>query len=116
MTSASSYLLLLLTWHGDTGFWESLFIFPGGFGTGMVQSITFIAVQAAVDPAHKAPALGGIWLTGTVGAIVGLAAVSVVTIEVMKQKLDAQLQMMGLDDIVRAEVRLHRYWSTIQPH
>ncbi|KAH7363260.1 major facilitator superfamily transporter [Plectosphaerella cucumerina] len=104
MISASSYLLLFLRWHGHTGVWESLYIFPGGLGTGIVQSAIFIAVQAAVNPSHKAPALGGIWLTVSVGAIIGLAAVSAVTIEVMKWRLDDLLGLMGFDEVARLEI------------
>lgn len=104
MVSASSYLLLFLRWHGHTGIWEALDILPGGFGTGIVQSAIFIAVQAAVNPSHKAPALGGIWLTFSVGAIIGLAAVSAVTIEVMKWRLASLLDLMGFDEVARLEV------------
>ncbi|KAL2205638.1 MFS general substrate transporter [Sarocladium strictum] len=96
ITSATSYLLLLLRWHGHTNIWEALYIFPGGFGTGAVQTGVFVAVQAATDPAHKAAALGGIWLTGTVGSIIGMTAVSAATMQIMGRTLASALGSQGL--------------------
>ncbi|KAH8168943.1 major facilitator superfamily protein [Sarocladium implicatum] len=96
VTSASSYLLLLLRWHGHTSVWEALYIFPGGFGTGAVQTGVFVAVQAATDPAHKAAALGGIWLIGMVGSIMGMTAVSAATMQSMGWSLSAALRSQGL--------------------
>jgi MFS family permease len=29
LAGSFSYILLMLRWHGDTNFWESLYIFPG---------------------------------------------------------------------------------------
>jgi hypothetical protein len=34
LSSALTYLLLILRWHGHTGILESLYIIPGGFGCG----------------------------------------------------------------------------------
>ncbi|PCD36191.1 hypothetical protein FGRA07_08075 [Fusarium graminearum] len=90
-----SYILLLLRWHGQTNVWESLYIFPGGLGTGAVQTGVFVAVQAATDPAHKAAALGGVWLTVMVGAIVGMTAVSTATMHFMASSLATTLQGHG---------------------
>ncbi|KAM0228043.1 hypothetical protein ACHAPO_011071 [Fusarium lateritium] len=96
VTSAVSYILLLLRWHGQTNVWESLYIFPGGLGTGAVQTGVFVAVQAATDPVHKAAALGGVWLTVMVGAIVGMTAVNTATMHVMAWSLATTLQRRGL--------------------
>jgi hypothetical protein len=102
--SSSAYLLLLLRWHGDTNVWKSLYILPGGFGMGMVMSGIFVAVQAASGPENKAPALGGIWLTMSIGSMLGMAAVSAVTIETMKSALEVQLVEMGLAETARNQV------------
>ncbi|EYB30290.1 hypothetical protein FG05_07720 [Fusarium graminearum] len=95
VTSSVSYILLLLRWHGQTNVWESLYIFPGGLGTGAVQTGVFVAVQAATDPTHKAAALGGVWLTVMVGAIVGMTAVSTATMHFMASSLSTTLQGRG---------------------
>ncbi|KAL3589651.1 hypothetical protein FPOAC2_11822 [Fusarium poae] len=105
LTSAVSYILLLLRWHGRTNVWESLYIFPGGLGTGAVQTGVFVAVQAATDPAHKAAALGGVWLTVMVGAVIGMTAVSTVTMHVMAWSLATTLQGRGVTrDVIQKVV------------
>lgn len=65
--SSLGYLALLLRWHGHTNWLESLYIIPGGFGTGMAQSALFISLQAVIaDPAHMSPAVSFMYLSGTV--------------------------------------------------
>ncbi|TDZ24827.1 Vacuolar membrane amino acid uptake transporter fnx2 [Colletotrichum orbiculare MAFF 240422] len=104
IASSVSYVLLLLRWHGDTNVWESLYIFPGGFGAGLVQSAGFISVQAAVNPKHKAAVTSGMFLTFQIGMILGLSCVSAVMMETMRWRLEALLQGMGLEAIARKEI------------
>ncbi|KAK8101836.1 major facilitator superfamily domain-containing protein [Apiospora kogelbergensis] len=104
LASSTSYLLLLLRWHGQTNIWESLYILPSGLGTGIVQTTTFIAVQAAIDPAHKAPAMSGIFLVVTIGGIIGMVAVNAVTIATMTQTLDTVLNAMGIGEAARHHI------------
>ncbi|OLN87344.1 Vacuolar membrane amino acid uptake transporter fnx2-like protein 2 [Colletotrichum chlorophyti] len=101
LASSFSYVLLLLRWHGNTNAWESLYIVPGGFGAGLVQSAGFISVQAAANPKHKAAVTSGIFLTFQIGMILGLSCVSAVMMETMKWRLDALLKGMDLEGIVR---------------
>ncbi|KAK8002402.1 elongation factor 1-alpha protein [Apiospora arundinis] len=104
LVSSFSYLLLLLRWHGHTNIWESLYILPGGLGTGIVQTITFVGVQAAIDPAHKAAAMSGIFLVVTIGGMVGMVAVNAVTIETMTQTLYTALDTMGIGESARCHI------------
>ncbi|KAK8030421.1 major facilitator superfamily transporter [Apiospora arundinis] len=104
LASSFSYLLLLLRWHGHTNVWESLYILPGGLGTGIVQTITFVGVQAAIDPAHKAAAMSGIFLVVTIGGMVGMVAVNAVTIETMTQTLYTALDTMGIGESARCHI------------
>ena len=70
LISSLGYLLLLLRWHGHTNWLESLYIIPGGFGTGMAQSALFISLQAVIaDPAHMSPAVSFMYLSGTVWCV-----------------------------------------------
>ncbi|KAK8041478.1 Vacuolar membrane amino acid uptake transporter fnx2 [Apiospora phragmitis] len=105
-TSAStlSYLLLLLRWHGRTSVWEALYILPGGLGAGIVQTATFIAAQAAIDPAHKAAAMSGNVLLVTIGGMAGMVAVNAVTIETMTRKLGELLSAMGIGEVARQQI------------
>ena len=50
LISSSSYILLLLRWHGNTDIWESLYIIPGGFSTGIAHASTFISLTAGKMP------------------------------------------------------------------
>jgi predicted MFS family arabinose efflux permease len=102
--SSFSYLLLLLRWHGNTNIFESLDILPAGFGMGVVQSAVFISVQASVHPANKAAATSGMWLSTSIGMILGLACISAVVTETMKWDLNAALRASGLDEIARRKV------------
>lgn len=80
-------MLLMLRWHGLTNIWESLYIVPAGFGTGVAQAATFISTQAAVDKEHKAVATGGLYLSVQIGLVIGLAAVSTVMLDSMRGKV-----------------------------
>ncbi|GKT45490.1 vacuolar membrane-associated protein iml1 [Colletotrichum spaethianum] len=104
ISSLFSYVLLLLRWHGDTNVWESLYIVPGGFGAGLVQSAGFISVQAAVNPKHKAAVTSGMFLTFQIGMILGLASMSAVMMETMKWRLNALLEAMDLGAVARKKI------------
>ncbi|WDK16821.1 major facilitator superfamily transporter [Colletotrichum graminicola] len=105
IASLISYILLLLRWHGNTNVWESLYIVPGGFGAGLVQSAGFISIQAAVNPKHKAAVTSGMFLTFQIGMILGLASASAVMMETMKWRLDTLLKAMDLEAVARKKVR-----------
>ncbi|SPO01685.1 related to multidrug resistance protein [Cephalotrichum gorgonifer] len=104
LASSFSYILLFLTWHGNTSIWESLYIFPSGFGTGIAQTAVFTSIQASVSKKMRAPALAGMYLTISVGVIAGLAIVSATVMETVQWKLDTLLQGMGLDAAARYEI------------
>lgn len=69
-----------------------------------MQTGVFVAVQAATDPAHKAAALSGIWLTGTVGAIIGMTAVSAATMQIMARNLAVTLRNSGMAESIIEKV------------
>ncbi|AEO67840.1 uncharacterized protein THITE_2116958, partial [Thermothielavioides terrestris NRRL 8126] len=94
--SSFSYLLLMLRWHGNTNVWESLYIFPSGFGTGIAQSAVFISLQAVVDPAHTAPAISFMYLTTTIAVTLGLPVANAVMQAALRRSLGARLPALGL--------------------
>ncbi|ROW07674.1 hypothetical protein VMCG_03348 [Cytospora schulzeri] len=104
LMSASSYALLLLRWHGKTNWLETLYIFPGGFGTGVALSAVFIAVQASVQKAHLAPAVSSLYLSQGFGCVVGLAAVSAAFQAGLRGTLEARLVQLNLDAELRDEI------------
>lgn len=62
LVASISYFLLYLRWNGDTKLWESLFIFPGGLGTGIASASSFIAMSAMLPPEEIAMATAGFML------------------------------------------------------
>ncbi|KAH7087357.1 major facilitator superfamily domain-containing protein [Paraphoma chrysanthemicola] len=97
LVSSTGYLLLILRWHGNTNWLESLYIFPGGFGMGIVQSALFISVQAAIDPSFAAIAASTLYLTSSVGFLAGMAGVSAVLQGTLRYGLGHRLDDIGIE-------------------
>ncbi|KAF2819140.1 MFS general substrate transporter [Ophiobolus disseminans] len=95
LIASGGYLLLIVRWHGNTNWLESFYIFPGGFGMGIVQSALFISVQAAIDPSFAAIAASTLYLTSSVGFLAGMAGVSAVLQGTLRQGLDQRLDDLG---------------------
>ncbi|ETS79763.1 hypothetical protein PFICI_09616 [Pestalotiopsis fici W106-1] len=99
-----SYTLLILRWLGDTNWWESLYIILGGLGAGMGNTAVFVAINAIVDPSHKAVVVSGLFLSVSVGMITGVAATSALMLEVMQKHLDKNLVNLGLEVAERLDI------------
>ena len=52
LVASISYVLLYFRWNGNTGLWESLYIIPGGLGTGIASASAFVAMTASL-PAEE---------------------------------------------------------------
>ena len=89
--AAISYGLLILRWHGKTSWLESLDIVPGGFGTGMAGSATFIALTVSVSKPEMAMATGGMYLASAVGVVVGIATSSAIQLSSLQTLLVGSL-------------------------
>ncbi|KAK0648884.1 major facilitator superfamily domain-containing protein [Cercophora newfieldiana] len=94
--SSLSYLLMMLRWHGNTNWWESLYIIPSGFGTGIAQSALFISLQVVIDPAHMAPAVSFMYLSTTVWITIGLPVSSAAMQASLRSTLQTRLLKLGL--------------------
>lgn len=103
--AALAYLALILRWHGNTNWVESLYIFPGGFGAGVVNSTLFISIQAALDPRFTAIAASTLYLTSSIGMLGGMAGVSAVLQQSLRANLNARLTVMGFGDHKKLKVR-----------
>jgi hypothetical protein len=99
-----SYLLLLLRWHGNTGFLESLYIIPSGFGTGIAQNAVLIVIQSSVNGADKAAAVAGMFLVMQVAVSAGMTLSNAAMMSVMRRKLDLDLKSMGIKIAMRQKV------------
>ena len=92
LSSSICYLLLIFRWRGNTSIWESLYIGPGGFGTGIVLSTTFVALNAGVDETLMAIASTSLYLSVNVGGLVGTSLASNVLQGSLRTGLDAGLK------------------------
>jgi MFS family permease len=91
VSSSLAYGLLILRWHGNTSWLESLEIVPGGFGTGVAGSATFIAVTSGVEKGEIAMATGGMYLASAIGMVVGIAVSSAVQLGSLRDLLGTKL-------------------------
>ncbi|PSN72115.1 MFS general substrate transporter [Corynespora cassiicola Philippines] len=98
LIASSGYVLLIVRWHGNTNWLESLYITPGGFGMGVAQSALFISIQAAIDPSHTAVAASTLYLASSVGMIGGMAGVNAVLQGSLRVALDRGLAGLGISD------------------
>lgn len=104
ISSSTCYLLLMLRWHGNTNWLESLYIMPGGFGTGIAQSALFISLQAVVNPEHMAPAVSMMYLSTRVCMMTGLVSSSATMRQFLRIGLKTRLDHLGLDPVRRDKV------------
>lgn len=98
----------MLRWHGHTNIFESLYIIPGGFGTGIALSTTFIGLAAGVEPADVAIAGTGLYQAQNIGVVVGLSVVG----SLLRTTLRPQLEK-GLGDFKDMERIIDRSVSDI---
>ncbi|OIW22677.1 MFS general substrate transporter [Coniochaeta ligniaria NRRL 30616] len=104
ISSSICYLLLMLRWHGNTNWLESLYIMPGGFGTGIAQSALFISLQAVVNAEHMAPAVSMMYLSTRVCMMTGLVSSSATMRQFLRIGLKSRLDELGLDATRRDKV------------
>ncbi|KUJ07478.1 MFS general substrate transporter [Mollisia scopiformis] len=90
--SSTSYLLMMLRWHGHTSFLESLYIIPGGFGNGIALSTSFISLTAGVEPCQVAIASSGLYLSSNVGMVLGLSLASAILQSTLRKELRISLE------------------------
>ncbi len=75
------FTLLLIFWRGTNvpmPFWQSLFVFFGGFATAVAHSATFVALASGVHKHEIAIAGGGLYLSGNIGSVAGMCAASAI--------------------------------------
>lgn len=99
ISSSVSYLLLILRWKGNTSLLESLEIIPGGFGTGLVASASFIALTSGLEHKNIAMATGGMYLASSVGMVTGIAASSAVQQGSLRVLLEERLSGPGTQKV-----------------
>ncbi|KAL1897582.1 hypothetical protein Sste5346_003887 [Sporothrix stenoceras] len=85
------HLLTTIRWTGHTSWPESLYIFPGGMGTGIIHASTFMAITASTSDEELAIAGGGLFLSGNFGSLLGVTLASSVIHAVTSRVATANL-------------------------
>ncbi|KAI0146708.1 major facilitator superfamily domain-containing protein [Pestalotiopsis sp. NC0098] len=93
-----SYFLLILRWRGNTNWAESLYIIPGGLGTGMTQTAVFIALQASIDAKDRGSATSALFLIGPMAVTIVMAIGSALIVAGLRDGLLVRLTALGLSD------------------
>ncbi|CAG8048461.1 unnamed protein product [Penicillium olsonii] len=116
LIAAISYALLYLCWNGDTGFWESLFILPGGLGTGVASASAFVAMTAMLPNDEVAMATAGFMLLVGFSMTAGVTTSnSVLGIEFQRQ-LKKHLHGPGSDTVIRRALADTGYIASLSGH
>lgn len=104
------YLAITVRWRGNTNWWETLYIFCGGFAAGTNQSTTFIHLAASLEPEAMAIAGTTLYLFQSLFTLVGIQLATTVFRVGLKGKLDVRLD--GVDhksEIIRSALSSVRY-------
>ncbi|EPS35938.1 hypothetical protein H072_10575 [Dactylellina haptotyla CBS 200.50] len=112
--SSIASTLLILRWNGHTGFLESLYIFPGGFGMGLSQASSFVAMTAGLEKEHYAVATGGLYLSSNIGAVAGVSIVSVVLENAVRTILGQRLIGPGSKEIIEKAIKDVEYIGNLK--
>ena len=86
-SAVTCFTLLLITWHGNTPVWQSLFVFLGGFATGIANSAVFVDLAASVHESEMAIASSGLYLSSNIGAVAGATGASAIFSNSLLSKL-----------------------------
>ncbi|ETS87253.1 hypothetical protein PFICI_01081 [Pestalotiopsis fici W106-1] len=90
------YSLLILRWQGNTNWAESMYIIPGGLGTGMAQTAVFIALQASIEPKDRSSATSALFLIGPMATTIIMAIGSALIVAGLRDGLFVRLTALGL--------------------
>ncbi|KAI9046068.1 efflux pump antibiotic resistance protein [Aspergillus affinis] len=102
LVASISHVLLLLRWNGQTGPWESLYITPGGLGTGIASAAAFVSMTALLQPQEVAMATSGYMLLVSLAMTTGVTLTNTVLGLGFKSQLQHHLHGEGAAEIIRS--------------
>jgi len=105
LSGVACYLVLILRWHGRVSLLESLEIFPGGFGAGMVGASTFIVLMSNLAPENMAMGASGMYLSSSIGQIAGISMSFAVQQKSLLSLLKKRLPREDSKKVCRSEKR-----------
>ncbi|KAE8370217.1 major facilitator superfamily domain-containing protein [Aspergillus caelatus] len=101
LVAAITHVLMLIRWNGHTNFGESLYIIPGGIGTGIASASAFVAMTALLEPQNMAMATGGYMLIVSFAMTTGITMTNTVLGLGFKHQLEQNLHGKGANKIIR---------------
>ncbi|KAH8429260.1 uncharacterized protein LDX57_006927 [Aspergillus melleus] len=99
LVASISHVLLLLRWNGRTGPWESLYITPGGLGTGIASAAAFVSMTALLQPQEVAMATSGYMLLVSLAMTTGVTLTNTVLGLGFKSQLQQHLHGEGAAEV-----------------
>ncbi|CAG8885688.1 unnamed protein product [Penicillium egyptiacum] len=116
LVAGISYLLLYLFWDGHSGFWESLFILPGGFGTGIASASSFIAMSAMLPAEEIAMATAGYMLIVGFSITAGVTASNSVLGMGFQRQLRLNIHGPGSEKLIQRAMADTNYIAHLSGH
>ncbi|KAL6415686.1 putative major facilitator superfamily transporter [Ilyonectria robusta] len=114
LTGLVGFLLVLLSWRGNTNWFQALFVSLPGVGMGIIQSSTFIHLAASLDHSQIAIA-GTTWfLAQNIGVLVGASLSTTVINDALQSSLQTSLSgLIKKDDIIEHVTSSVEYTQTL---
>ncbi|KAJ5037809.1 hypothetical protein NUH16_011410 [Penicillium rubens] len=116
LVAGISYLLLYLRWDGHSGFWESLFILPGGIGTGIASASSFIAMSAMIPAEEIAMATAGYMLIVGFSMTAGVTTSNSVLGMEFQRQLRLNLHGPGSEKVIQRAMADTNYIAHLSGH
>ncbi|KAJ6088220.1 hypothetical protein N7486_009481 [Penicillium sp. IBT 16267x] len=101
LIASITYVLLYLRWDGQTGPWESLYIVPGGMGTGIASAAAFVALTATLPPDEVAMATAGYMMLISFAMTVGVTTSNSVLGMEFQRQLRLNLHGPGSERVIK---------------
>jgi len=114
LIASISYVLLYFFWNGHTSSWESLYIFPGGIGTGIASASAFIAMTALLAPEEMAMATAGYMLLVSFAMTAGVTTSNSVLGMEFQRQLRRNLRGSGSEKVIRRAMANAGYISQLK--
>lgn len=95
LIASVTYTLLFFRWNGHTNIWESLYIVPGGFGTGIAGAGVFVSMTSMLEAKDVAMATSGFFFFLNLGVTGGVTASNTVLGIQFKKQLERNLSGPG---------------------
>lgn len=99
LIASITYSLQYLRWNGQTGLWGSLYILPGGMGTGIASASAFVAMTTLLQPEEVAMATSGFMLLLSFAMTAGVTTENSVLSFFFQQKLRQNLNGPGSENV-----------------